>query len=70
MGGVQVDFGNGGTSVQPMGEMGKVFYPNVLRPFLEKMAEGAVTTEAGSLFQYFTTPTKNADSLFWRWLAP
>ncbi len=30
----------------------------------------AVTTEAGSLFQYFTTPTENADPLLRRWLAP
>ncbi len=38
--------------------------------FLKKLAEGAVTTEAGSLFQYFTTLTKNADPLLRRWLAP
>ncbi len=28
------------------------------------LTEGAVMTEAGSLFQYFATPTKKADRLF------
>ncbi len=38
--------------------------------FLKALTEGAVTTEAESLFQYFTTLTENADTLLWRWLAP
>ncbi len=50
-------------SGQSMG--GKDFCPNTLQPF-----GGAVTTEAGSLFQYFKTLTENADSLLRRWLAP
>ncbi len=49
-----------GVSVQLMGEMGKDFCPNFLQPFLE---EGAVTTEAGSLFQYFTTLTGGGSHL-------
>ncbi len=55
-----------GLSVQPIGEMGKDFCPNFLNPFLEN----TVTTEAGSLFQYFTTLIENANPLLWRWLAP
>ncbi len=47
-----------GVSVQSLREMGKDFCPNFRQPFLEKMTEGAVTTEAGRLFQYFTTLTK------------
>ncbi len=64
MGGVQVK--GGGVSVQSMGEMGKDFCPNLLQSSLEKLTEGAVTTEAASLFQYFTTLTKNADPLLRR----
>ncbi len=63
MGGVQV---GRGVSVQSMGQMGKNFCPNFLQPFLE----GVVKTEAGSLFQYFTTLAENADPLLRRWLAP
>ncbi len=52
-----------GVSVQSMGEVGKDFCPN----FLKTLTEGAVTTEAGNLFQYFTTLTENADPLLRRW---
>ncbi len=38
--------------------------------FLKILTERAVTTEAGSLFQYFTTRTESADPLLRRWLAP
>ncbi len=38
--------------------------------FLKMLTEGAVTTEAGILFQYFTTLTENADPLLRRLLAP
>ncbi len=58
-------------SVQSMGEMGKD--KNVQTSsnrFLKTLTEGAVTTEAGSLFQYFTTLTENADPLLRRRLAP
>ncbi len=37
--------------------------------FLKPLTEGAVTTEAGSLFQFFTTIIENADPLLRRWLA-
>ncbi len=37
--------------------------------FLKTLTEGAVMTEAGSLFQYFTTLTENAGPLHRRWLA-
>ncbi len=33
------------------------------------MTEGAVRTEAGSLFQYLTILTENADPLLRQWLA-
>ncbi len=47
--------GKGGVSVQSIGEMGKDFRLHIFSNlFLKTLAEGAVTTEAGSLFQYFT----------------
>ncbi len=52
------------------GETGKDLCPNLIQPFLEYFNEGAVTTEGGSLFQYFTTLTEKADSLLRRWLSP
>ncbi len=55
------DGGDEEMSVRPRGEMGKYFGPNILLSnlFLKTLTEGAVTTEAGSLFQYFTTLTEN-----------
>ncbi len=44
-------------SVQLIGEMRK----DICLNFLQPLTEGAVTTETGSLFQYFTALTKNAD---------
>ncbi len=38
--------------------------------FLKILTERTVTTEAGSLFQHFTSLTQNADPLLRRWLAP
>ncbi len=74
MGGVQVGRGeevNGEMRVQSMGEIGKDFYPISSSLFLKTLTEGAVTTEAGSLFQYITTPPpENTDPLLRRWLAP
>ncbi len=67
---VMTDAGRYKKSVQSMGETGKDFCPNFLQSFLETLSEGAVTTEAGSLFQYFTTLTENADPLLRRRLAP
>ncbi len=43
-----------GVSGQSMGEMGRSDQTFSNR-FLKTLTEGAVTTEAGSLFQYFTT---------------
>ncbi len=67
MGGVQVGRGVG---VQSMGELGKTSVQIFFNRFLKTLAEGAVTTETGSLFQYFTTYTDNANPLLRRWLAP
>ncbi len=53
-------------SVQSIGEWGKTFS----KLFLKALTEAAVTTEADSLFQYFTTLTENADPLLRRWLSP
>ncbi len=38
--------------------------------FWKILTDGAVTTEVGSLFQYFTTLTEKADPLLRRMLAP
>ncbi len=74
MGGVQVGLGGvgkweDGVSVN-WGDEGR-FLSN-LSPtfFLKTLTEGAVTTRAESLFQYFTTLSENADPLLRRWLAP
>ncbi len=37
--------------------------------YLKALTERVVTTEAGSLFQYFTTLTENAEPILRRWLA-
>ncbi len=50
-----VNGGFGETSVQTFSNL-----------FLKPLTEGAVTTEAGSLFQYFTTLTESADPLLRR----
>ncbi len=68
MGGVQVERGGVGTwgvgvSVQSMGRWGKTSVQTFSNPFLKKLTEEAVTTEAGSLFQYFTTFIENANPL-------
>ncbi len=52
-----------------MGELWKDFCPTFSNGYLKTLPEGDVTPEAGSLFQYFTTLTKNADPLDRRWLA-
>ncbi len=61
MGGVQVGF---------WGRWGKTSVQNFFNLFLKTLTEGAVTTEAGNLFHYFTSFTESADPLLWRWLAP
>ncbi len=53
-----------------LGKWGKTSVQTFSSRFLKTLIEGAVTTEAGSLFQYFTTLTENADHLPRRWLAP
>ncbi len=40
------------------GEVGKNISPNLIQPFLKILIEGTITTEAGRLFQYFTTLTE------------
>ncbi len=52
------------------GRMGKISVQTASKLFLKTLTEGAVTTEAGSLFQYFTLLTENADPLLRRRLAP
>ncbi len=49
--------GIGEMRFQSAGKMGK-----------EILTEGTVATEAGSVCQYFTTPTEKADPLLRRWL--
>ncbi len=48
-------------SIQSMEEMEKDFCPNFLPPFLENIDKEAVTTEAMSLIQYFTTLAENSN---------
>ncbi len=75
MGGVQVEGGGVGEMrwgwvVRQRGRWGKTFVKTFSNRFLKTLTEGTVTTEAGSLFQYFTTLTEKADPLLRRWLAP
>ncbi len=49
----------GGVSVQSIGRWGKASVEIFSNLFLKTLTERAVTTEAGSLFQYFTTLTEN-----------
>ncbi len=69
MGGVQLGggLGNWGDESSVNGEDGVRLLSNL---FLKILSEGAVTTEVGSLFQYFKTLTEKADPLLWRWLVP
>ncbi len=46
-------------------QWGKTSVQTFSNLFLKTLTEGAVVTEAGSLFQYFTTPTENADLAPW-----
>ncbi len=45
------------------GRWGKTSVQTSSNRFLKILTEGAVATEAGSLFQYFTILTENADPL-------
>ncbi len=60
MGGVQVGRGGGVGVFSQWGRWGKTSVHTSSNRFLKTLTEGAVTTEAGSLFQYFTTLTENA----------
>ncbi len=52
------------------GRWGKTPVQTSSNVFLKALTEEEVTAEAGSLFQYFTTLTENADPLLRRSLAP
>ncbi len=60
----------GGCVFSEWGKWGKTSVQTFSNLLLKTLTEGAATTEAGSLFQYFTTLTENADPLLRRWLAP
>ncbi len=60
----------GGWVFSQWGRWGKTSVQTSSNRFLKTLTEGAVTTEAGSLFQYFTTLTENTDPLLRRRLAP
>ncbi len=62
--------GKGGGVFSQWGKLGKTSVQTSSNRFLKTLTEGAVTTEALSLFQYFKTLTENADPLLRRWLAP
>ncbi len=59
--GVSVNRGNVGVFSQ-WGRWGKIFVQPFSNLFLKTLTEGALTTEAGSLFQYFTTLTGNDET--------
>ncbi len=69
MGGVLLGRG-GGRVFSQWGRRGKTSVQTFSSRLFKKLTEGDVTTEAGSLFQYFTTLTENADPFRRRWLAP
>ncbi len=48
------------------GRWGKTYVQTFSNLFLKTLTEGAVTTEAGSLFQHFITLTENAGPLLRR----
>ncbi len=62
MGGVQVggSTGLGKCVFRQWGRWGKTFVQTFFNRFLKTLTEGAVTKDAGSLFQCFTIPTENA----------
>ncbi len=65
--------GKGGERVgvfSQWGRWGKISVQTFSDHFMKTLTEEAVTTEAGSLFQCFTTLTENADPLLRWWLAP
>ncbi len=74
MGGVQVGWGGvgkwpeweWGLMCSQWGRWGKTSVQTLSGLFLKTITEGALTTETGSLFQYFTTLIENADPLL-RW---
>ncbi len=68
-------WGGGGREMERLvpsqwGRWGKTTVQTFSNLFLKALTEGTVTTEAGSLFEYFITHTENANPLLRRWLAP
>ncbi len=63
MGGEQVGWGGGREMGDGCpfngGDFGKISVGTFSNPFLKILTEGVVSTEAGSLFQYFTNLTEN-----------
>ncbi len=59
----------GGGECSVNGRWGKAFTQTFSNVFLKTSTEGAVTTKAGSLFQYFITLAENVDRLLRRWIA-
>ncbi len=73
MGGEQVGWGEGREMGDGCpfngGDFEKTSVATFSNLFLKLLTEDFVTTEAGSLFRYFTTLTKNVGPLLRRWLA-
>ncbi len=60
--------GNRGDEISVNGQDGDKILPTVANLFLKILTEVAVATEAGCLFQYYTTLTEKAAPLLWWWL--
>ncbi len=60
--------GNRDNDISVSGENGETSVHTFSNLFLKMLIEGAVTTEAGNLFQLFTALNEKFDSLLWRWL--
>ncbi len=63
--------GNWGDEISVNGvDRGKTSVHIFSNLFLKMLTDGAIMTEAGGLFQYFTTLAEKAGALFRRWLVP
>ncbi len=56
--------GKGEISVQSIGRRGNTSVETFSNLFVKKVVEGAVTTEAGGIFQYFTSLTEKGLPLY------